>query len=807
MKKNPVSIKTAMIMGAASSCLLPHLALAQAAGQGVAEVGNLAEIIVTARKREESIQSVPVAVSVQTGETLQQHQINDVYSLQAVTPSLQVLSGFANADAPSFSIRGIGTAILGIQAESTVGLVVDDVPIARSEMANIQFFDIDRVEVLRGPQGMLFGKNAAGGLISITTGTPKLGTTEFSSYAQYGYLPTAASAGNTAQVNVMGNLPVGNTAALRLAGFFTFSDGYGKNVFQPDQFLGEQDAGLRGKFLWQASDSISMLLAGDYSVSHGPGGGVQFWRYADPAGVLSHYLTQDGLAASPDQDKISAEGVYRNQAENYGGSLKANFDLGRDYTLTSVTAYRERNDTDIPDADSVSINILSDYKNVYHFDQFSQEFRFASPATDRFTYQVGLFYQELNASSDAGPNPTDVGWVVNAVDPARVPFGLTPQIPGFPYFSSEENLDTFKGKTAAVFGEGAFKITDALRLTLGARYTHDDLDYRAVVTSSPAGQFPTLFGRDIIPVQDKSNSTTQGNTSYRAILDYQITPDTMVYGSYSRGYKGPTFDALSTTVVAPEIPTNYELGLKSTMLNNRLRLNVALFDETFNGFQTQITTATAAATVSAGKLKDRGAELELTANPVQGFTINAGVTYLNTKYEDVPTLNCYPNEPIGTGDNLCTGFPNVPGSVTSVNGNQLALAPNWTETLTLRYEHPLWSGWDGFVQGNGYFRSSFNFTPYNDPRTELGDTHIYGLNLGLASQDGRIVVTLFARNLTDERVPQFIYLTGTSAFSQDGGGLHLTPTGFVPYIGRGDYAQQFGPDSFRTIGISASFHW
>jgi iron complex outermembrane recepter protein len=259
-----------------------------------------------------------------------------------------------------------------------------------------------------------------------------------------------------------------------------------------------------------------------------------------------------------------------------------------------------------------------------------------------------------------------------------------------------------------------------------------------------------------------------------------------VYASYARGYKGPTFDRNLATLVEPEIPTVWEVGLKSTLFDRRLQLNVAVFDQTFEGFQTSTLVGTSSRIINAGELSSRGVEVEATVVPTTGLTLTGGLLYNDTEYRNL-RVPCYPLQPTGTtGTNVC-----LPGGLTDVSGNQLAQAPRWTGTFLARYETPISSQWTGFIQGDAYFRSSFNFRTNNDPTTVLGATETFGAAIGARQEDGRLGVTLFIRNIFDQRIPSAVGINPASDLIRDS-------------LRGGSYDQFFNADSFRTIGLTVS---
>lgn len=774
---------SSLLQGVASAAILGVISapahaqsVSESENPGVADAGESAaqsgiqDIVVTARKRSESAQTVPVAVSVANAETLEQHQVTNAYQLVNLTPSLQVQSANQQAGAVNFAIRGIGTTVFGPQVESSVGVVIDDVVMSRPQFGAVQFFDLDRVEVLRGPQGMLFGKNAAAGLINIVTAQPRLNRSEFLANVLYGNT-TAPGSGNVATLQVAGNAPIGENAAFRVSGFVNRQDAFVQDTNLRNN-LGLTQYGGRLKFLWSPGDSLRLTAAADYQRSEGPGEGVLVHRFTAPGGLISAINATNGITASPRNTRMAADVPNENDSEIYGGSLKAEIELGNGYTLSNVLARRIYNaDTSI-DTDTTTANLFNVNDGGTRYRQTTEELRLTSPTDGRFNFQLGLFYLDLDGRQ----------FLLQGAN-----LGLaTP--PGLSFIGSF--LDSRSAtKSYAGFFEGQFKLNESVRFTGGVRYTHDNIDLRV--------QTPNIAA--ILPLYNINFAvrTTNNNISYRFGLDYSVAPDVLAYATYSRGYKGPTFDQLSGSLVAPEIPKSYEIGVKSTLLDRRLRLNLALFDTTFEGYQTQAQapgTATGFIALNAGQLKTRGAEFEFTALPFDGLTISGGTTYNHTEYKNLAGIPCYTGQATGTaGTNVC--FAN---GTTDVSGNQLANAPRWTTSVTARYEQPLSSGWNGFLQGDVFHRSSFYFTQTRDPNTKIGANAIVGLSAGATTADNRLTITAFVRNLFDKRVPSFIIADPVA-------GLYTGPSGQSDAALGGVYWQNFGPNSFRTIGLSLSY--
>ncbi|MFK4792458.1 TonB-dependent receptor [Sphingobium sp. ZW T5_29] len=763
----PESAVQAEQSAAASANSAPTGAQLDSSGQG------LKDIVVTARRRSESAQTVPVAVSVASAESLEQHQVLNAYQLVNLTPSLQTRSTNQQAGAVNFTIRGVGTSVFGPQVEQSVGIVIDDVVMSRPQLGNIQFFDLERVEVLRGPQGMLFGKNAAAGLINIVTAQPRLNQSEFLANVLYGNT-TAPGNGNVATLQVAGNTPLSSNAALRLSAFVTRQDAFVKDIALR-QNLGNTAYGGRLKLLWEPSDALRLTLAGDYQRSNGPGEGVLVRRFSAPGGLIEAVDASNGIVASPRNTTMATDVRNENDSTVYGVSLKAEWDIGGGYTLTNVLAHRRSRMRTSIDTDTTTADLFNTNTGGLTRRQTTEELRLTSPSEGRFSYQLGFFYLDLLARE----------YLLQGAN-----LGIPIIVPGLSNFGgyADGNSPT---KSYAGFFEGQYKLSDNLRVTAGARYTHDDIRYH-ISLSSPASVIG-LYG----PAFSLDRRVKENNLSYRLGLDYSISPDVLAYATYTRGYKGPTFDQLSGSPVNPEIPKSFEVGVKSTLFDRKLRLNLAIFDTTFSGFQTQAQrpgTAAGFTTLNAGKLKSRGVELEFTALPFEGLTISGGTTYNDTEYRNLSGVPCYTGQPAGTsGTNVC-----LPNGTTDVSGNQLENAPKWTSTITARYEHPVSSNWVGFLQGDVYHRSAFSFSQTRDPRLRVRANAIAGLSAGVHTADDKLSIAAFVRNLFDKRVPSYIFADPVSAF-------YVGPTGQSDAALGGDYWQSFGPNSFRTVGVSLNY--
>jgi len=727
-----------------------------AAGQGgTSDGGGFGEIIVTAQKRAENLQKVPISATVVNADQLAERQIFDPSQLQLVAPSLQVKSFNAALGASNFSIRGVGTLSFANSIESSVTSVIDGVVMGNPSFGFMNYLDIAQIEVLNGPQGMLFGKNASAGLVNITTRRPELGSFN------------GTLMGEVAQIDVPGegllyrlqgivNVPLGATAALRVSGSQTHTDPIIKNLIDvPGSQYGQDQTSLRAKLLWEPTPELSIYIAGDYAHSSGVGSGGSADRIVRPTSLFAAENAQLGIIASPD-----------NLYSSYGGPTVASFDVGGvqaniDYefadghSLSSITAWRKFKSDNLFDTDKHRINLLDTNRQLGDASQFTQELRLASPTGKFLEYQLGLYYYD--STSDGVLTAAGAGG-----NPAPLPPGIIARV-------GIKSISSMTSKSYAAFGQATLNVTDRARLTFGGRYTYDKQKLSA---TADATGFLAPLG---IPGA-RDQAVNEKNFSWRLGGQYDLTDDIMAYASVARGYKGPGFNLSidpRAPLIMPEIPTSYEVGVKSVLLDRHLVLNVSAYDSTFKNFQAQAfdTASNGYVLLNAGELKSRGFEVEASALPAEGLTFNLGVSYVDAYFSDFQLDKCYAATQPGCRPN---------GTVDS-SGNRLPNVPKWTVSLTGRYETPVSDDLAIFTQAALYKRSSSNFSSAGDPNTILPGYSLVDASIGLKSISDELKMTVFCRNCFDKRQPTFI-----NANSQS----------------RGDYYHMFGLNSFRTIGVS-----
>jgi iron complex outermembrane receptor protein len=701
------------------------------------------DIVVTAQKRSERLQDVPVAVSSISGELLKATNLTNITDIRFLAPSVQ----FAESNSvrgEGFAIRGVGTFAFADGTEQSVSVVVDGVVLGRPGMGTGDLADIAQVDVLRGPQGMLFGKGGSAGVVSITTRNP---TQEFEASGRASY-----GTDNETKVQGVVNAPLTDQLALRVNGYLNHRDGFIDDVYNGKKLGGVTEGGFRAKLLYQPNDDLSILLAGDWghhdsaccqSVIIGTVG-------AAPGNYVISRLGAYNIVPSYDNNQTNVGGdIYMNMTQ-WGGSLEINRSMG-DFTLTSITAYRrwvlhDNTDTGFTDTPVFPVNGADERQQ-----QLTQELRLASPKKGLIDYVVGLYYFNQN---------------LKAAYPQRGQLALPAATT---YFSRKAQPD-IQTLNYAVFGQANINLTSNFKLIAGGRYTHDDLTMvkydRTLVNPADTafpGAPPLSFNQNNYPSNRKAD-----NFSYKLGAQYKITPDLMVYYTHARGYKGPGIGLVSGYALGqplfsnPEIPTNNEIGVKSSWFDHKLIFNVDVYSTIITDFQTQVATpfifnGTNLAILqiaNAGKVRTRGVEMDFNARPTSRLTISGNMAFIDAKFAYFPNGTCnYPTQP---GCFLSTTIPgtNTPVPATRFfnnTGNVLPNSPKFTFSVNGSYDVPLSDKMVGFLRANYNYRSSVNFSANGDPLTAQRAYGILGGQIGLRSEDGRWSAAVFGRNLLGTR--------------------------------------------------------
>jgi iron complex outermembrane receptor protein len=596
---------------------------------GDKDAEQLERITVTATKRVEPLQSVPVAVSVVSGDKLEQLNLNNMSSITAQVPTLNFRANASNKDTALF-IRGVGTISTSPGVEPTVSTVVDGVVFPRPGMATLDLMDVERIEVLRGPQGTLFGKNASAGVINIVSKPIQPGVERYVDLSYFDGRERRLRAGISGELTagVLGSLNV-------MSGEY---DGNVDNIFLRRKVNGYDRQGVRAKFEIATGKDAKLTLIGDYSKADDTGIRGPFVR-ASAAINATHAPIVPGL----ENRQVSTDVNERVDDKNSGLSAQLDWNWGGN-AMTWISAWREWRNTQFQDIDGTAptpqsnqIAQLSDRGDLKS-EVFTQELRLASPKGGFFDYVVGLYYMN---------NKTDETYRRDVVrcngTLAALPNGLTPCAALQNDFGRAEYGT--ESKSASIFGEGSLNFSKTVRGIVGLRYTDDELSYYHGRVSTAAAAIP-----GVQPNRARAQATTnEKGVSGRIGPQVDLSKDVGVYATYSKGYKGPAYNAFfnmqpnQEVALAPEKSDSYEVGLKSTLMDSRVRLNIAVFDAKYKGYQANFPDLVGGVVVTrfinAGDVSTKGAELDLEAKLSKQFTLAA--SYAKTKAR-VDRFNCPP---------------------------------------------------------------------------------------------------------------------------------------------------------------------
>lgn len=684
----------------------------QAHAQEAAAEGGLEDIVVTAQKRTQNVQDVPVAVSVTSGADIERLQVSSVESLQYSTPSLVVSGG--DPSRKRFGIRGISDGSRNTGFDNRIGVYVDGVWVGRSAASNQAVLDLTSIEVLRGPQGTLFGKNTVAGAINITTVRPDEGVS--------GYLE--GELGNYDHRQIRGSLNLGfnEQAAIRVSGSYLNRDGFTKNLYNGLDYDNRDDYNLRGQFQYKANDTTIYIVADTAKMkSRATAGGE---RLPDPLAPLPRQISHDEL---------------QNYIIDYSGvSGQVDHVFGNGGTLTSITAYRTSKLDGSADEDFSPAKVAATNIAIEDTSHFSQELRYASNSDGAFDYLIGLYFLDQKIEGAGGAFA-----FAKALNPAA------PAI-----YVNARHDSIVDATTYAAFVHANYRPTEKLELTFGARLTQDDkaIDYKITDQSG-------LFTNGAL--KDKRSRTDFSPT---VSVNYKASEDVMAYARYARGFKSGGWNADFVRSIADmdfddESVDAFELGLKSEMLDKRLRLNLAAYLSKHKNYQVfsfvQLANGGTALNVSnAGKLTSKGFEVEAEAAPTNWLTLYANYGYNDSTFDSFlngggPGVNFDGNRAadapkhnlsLGASTKFNLGFANLimQGDYTyrsSFFSNPDNLAVNRNNALDLVNLRA------GLEMGNvslfGWVRNAFNVTEtiYNSrsflalPRVEYNDPRTYGLTL------------------------------------------------------------------------------
>ncbi|MEG3175407.1 TonB-dependent receptor [Sphingomonas sp. RB3P16] len=739
--------------------------------------GAVQDIVVTAQRRPERLQNVPVSVTVLGGDTLRSQALNDATQITIATPSLQL--GKEN----SFAIRGIGTLAFSTTIDPSVATAIDEVNIGRPLAGGNSFLDVAQVEVLNGPQGLLFGKNASAGLINITTRAPELNHVGADFDVE---LDSRPRSGQGAIVRTTLNLPVSENSALRVSGLYNYQDSLTRHV---DVATGryEDDVrqyGVRAKYLLKPTNNLSIYLIGDYNEQHGVSG-FSDASYATlaPGSTDAPALAADGIKPGRNNFDVGSDAAGYRDLRNGGAQGKVSFTTDGGVEISNIAAWRFYNFALQADGDSTGADGLNQNTSTSKYNQYSNELRVALPSGSRLSGQAGLFFFRSTVDGTAARGGSNFlpGFLL-----PQFPFCVGATVrPGGPpncsvnnaYFLGTDKQYSLGTTSYAGFGQLTYEVTNGLRLIAGGRVTHDKVTIDLLQNQR---SYFFAFGASGRFAQEYSNT----NFSWRGGVQYNPTQQIMLYATYARGYKGPGFNDTPPTVtsdltIRPETSGSFEAGVKSTLFDRKLTLNISAFRNKLRNYQAQAfdTVLRTFLTKNAASVTNQGVEVTAVARPVPALTLNGSATFLDSQFDSFAGAQCYPGQAnCGADGTFNAGGLTTPSS------------PKFSATAGATLQRPIANGLSAFIEGNYYHRSSINFTVSGAPGAGTAAIDLLGGSIGVRGDHWNAAI--FCKNCTNVVYPNYKDLEAGDAT-----------------VGIASYIQQFGYNSVRTIGARFGFNF
>ncbi|MEH6591870.1 MAG: TonB-dependent receptor [Halioglobus sp.] len=760
----------------------------------VAQSQMLEEVIVTAQKREQNLQDVPIAVSAITGEMLAESGVKDILDLQSTVPSLRV-STEQTSTATTFSIRGVFTSGQNFGLESSVGLYVDGVYRARQGSMINNLVDVASVEVLRGPQGTLFGRNTPSGAVSITSVRPDHEGSGFieGTYGDYDLL--SASGAKSFSV-------VEDVLALRATGFITTRDGTADSVDFGDDKLNDRDRwGLRLQGLYTPTDDLSIQIIADYSEIDEICCAAGVWKnnlVADdvPGKTGTDVYLQDLGGTVPlaeDWEDYNISNSFLPESANEDGGISMQIDWHTDaFLLTSITSYRAYDSYDFIDIDFADVDGGS-RKNEIDQSAFSQELRISNEY-DRFNYVAGLFYFNQTLDSDQETLVgDDTQYLVQDLNPVLAIFP-----DAFPGGTGALNVAEQEHQSYAIFGQFDYSLTESFLLTAGLRWTKEDKDVTNTFTQDASSCDPNICFQldpgygfwglpDFAPRDDVDESIDDDRITGTAKISWFMNDATMFYASYGTGYKsgGVNTDRILESidvVFDAETSESYELGMKADFPDQALRVNVAIHATDTEDLQTVSFQGTGFALQNAGVAETYGIEIDAFWQPTDSLSLMAAYAYNHAEYAEFEEGNCWIGTPWHTG--LDDPGLNEDGSSCDRSGGSLAGNPENAFALTANQAFSLGGDLSGYVYAEYTYTDARMTDLNNDPEKEDDSYDLVNLRAALVFENWDAELVLWGRNVFDEKY------TGTIADKvlQDGS--------YIAYASEG-----------ATWGITAKKHF
>ena len=728
---------------------------------------TLEEIVVTAQQRAESLQDVPVSVAAVTAKKISDSGIVDLQGLSELVPNFSINE---TGISTTVTIRGISSGI-NSGFEQSVGMYNDGIFYGRDQLARVPMIDMERVEVLRGPQGILFGKNSIAGAVSQISAKP---TDEFEGSVTALYEPDH---GETDLRMVLSG-PLTDNLSGRLAVMTRELDGYVKNTELGVDEQNEDEQVVRATLRWDVNDSVTATLKSSQSTFDVLGRDMEVYQSFGHLEALNSVYNSPTAPWSVDTELnyiADNNGHFSNNEVN-NSTLTVDWDL-EGLTLTSVTGYVDYEFTESCDCDFTGAPVF-DAGRQEEYQQLSQEFRVTSDLGSNFDYIAGLFFQNTDltyADQIRLPDPTVVNTALGLLGAGA----LQPFAPG----SSTDRTFNQEGEVIALFAQGTWSVSEALRLTVGGRYTEEKKDanrqqrhkanatfggqYMPAVTADPvSGAYNVLYGIFAIEAYDQINGKLDDSSFSPVVtMEWDANPDTMVYATWTKGYKSGGFDARSnghpdasvnnglksgaaitgSWEFANEEATSVELGSKMSLADGAAELSVAWYMTDYTDLQVSQFDGTLGFNVTnAGEAKVKGIEADGRWALTDNITLTGSVAYLDFNYEKFPNSQCYFQQEDTDGDKLC-----------DAGGKRKEFTPELQANLGAAWASEMSNGLELNASLDVSFMDEYLYAANLDPRSKQDAYSMVNARIALAGSEGAWELALLGRNLTDETVINF----------------------------------------------------
>ena len=686
---------------------VPAIAQTEEDPPGVS-TGNV-EIIVTARKRAEPLQETPVAVTAIGGEVLERIQATDLSDLNGRAPNVTINTIGNFGSSVSVFIRGIGNGDPGSTVDPSVGIYVDGIYLPRTVNSSLDLFDVEQVEVLRGPQGTLFGRNTTAGAINYRTRRPtgETGVRGRVTLGSFGQQDIRVAAETSLIEDVL---------AFKLAAFSQEFDGYFVNTFTgtsgnraPVDAGGSDTFSLRPTFLFTPADNFELTIIGEYYRERSEN--LPTINISQPNQVLQIFHNVPAFQPGEEVRHFAFNIPGFSNIEVFGITAEANWEIGSG-TLTSVSNYRETSDLNNNDTDGTTASLFETLRDTPH-EQFSSELRYDWDVSDDLNILAGIYYfrQKFFLQRDTFLDITNTGTITNLVSQG----GQT-------------------HKNYAAFVQLDYNLTDQLRISVGGRYTYEEKDF-----------FSSLFRPAQLGVGPRINlNDNWSNFGPKVGIDYQLNDDALLYGSYSRGFKSGGFSVRGATAGAlgpfdEEQVDAFEIGIKADWFDNRLRTNLAVYYSGYTDLQRTIITPAndpnnpqQTITDNAASATVKGFELEISAVPVDGLSLDVAVGYNDASYDEfLADIN---------NDGVATDNSDI----------ALSRAPKWTLGMGGSYTVGLGNAGQLTFRGDWTYVDNQNLLANGSAIGEIPSYNIMDASVKWDLPDDRFNVTVFVKNLNDE---------------------------------------------------------